>query len=65
MPPAARPDRFRFPSTSGMAAAALPSRPAGLPPVVGGNPMLGNRALMRAWAARRSRLAAAAGLPRR
>ena len=48
-----------------MAAAAFPSRPAGLPPVVGGNPVLGNRAFMRAWAARRARLAAASGLPRR
>lgn len=58
-------DRFRFPPPAGAVPASPPPRPAVLLPLAGGVPVLGNRAFMRAWAARRSRVAAGAGLPRR
>ena len=61
----ARSDRFRFPPPTGAVPVAPPPRPAVFLPFAGGVPVLGNRAFMRAWAARRSRVASATGLPRR
>ncbi len=65
MPTTALSDRFRFPPSAATIPATLPPRPAVQLPLAGGVPVLGNRAFMRAWAARRSRVAPGAGLPRR
>ncbi len=64
MPSTAPSDCLRFPQPA-RTSEVPPTRLPAIPALSAGLPVLGNRAFMRAWAARRARLAPGAVLPRR